>query len=103
MDNKYILINCPSESHKIKRYNSVQKEIRPVPKILFVASPGSIGEFLVQCPDMHCRRYNKERSDNRYNSWYRIVLNGVGGYVVESVPKQEFNVQKVPFIVIEDE
>jgi len=99
---KRILINCPCESHKIKRENSVCKEIKAMPKILFVATPESVGEFWIQCPDNYCRRYNKEKSGGKYNSWYKIILNGFGGCSVEAIPRHEFDLQKVPFVVLED-
>ncbi len=97
-----ILINCPGEAHKKERFNSHKGKIAPVPKILFVASPESVGKFKIQCPDNECRRHNKSNSNGKYNSWYEIVFNGLGGYSVEPLPKQEFKLEKVPVVVIGD-
>lgn len=97
---KDLLINCPCESHKIKRFNNVQKEIKPVPKILLIVSKETAGEFKIQCPDMHCRRYNKEQSGGKYNSWYKITLNGLGACSVEPLPKQMFDLEKIPLVVV---
>ena len=99
---KDILINCPGEAHKIERTHAVKGTIAPVPKILFVASPESVGKFKIQCPDMGCRRHNKNHSGGKYNSWYEVVFNGKGGYSVEPLPKQEFRLEKVPVVVIGD-
>lgn len=49
---------------------------------------------------MHCRRYNKQKSGGKYNSWYKITLNGRGGFSVEQLPKQMFDLEKVPIVVI---
>lgn len=98
-----MLINCPCKSHKVKRWNNVGKEIKPVPKMLFIADENSVGEFKIQCPDAFCKKYNKEHSDGKYNSWYKIVLNGLGGCTVEPIPKQEFELHKIPIIVFGDQ
>ena len=97
-----IVINCPCESHKIKKTTSSGKVIEAKPKILFIASPKSVGEFKVQCPDGYCKKFNKEQSQGKYNSWYKITLNGIGGYKIEILPKQKFKLEKVPLVVIGD-
>jgi hypothetical protein len=99
---KDIVINCPCESHKEPRTTFNGRVIEAKPKILFVASAESVGEFKTQCPDGYCKKYNKERSKGKYNSWYKIVINSLGGYSVEPLPKQEFELEKVPFVVIGD-
>lgn len=101
---KDIVIYCPCKSHTIDRTTFGGKQIKAKPKILFIASPTSIGEFKVQCSDgQACKKYNKERSNGKYNSWYKIVLNGLGGYSVEAIPRQEFPLQKVPVVIIGEE
>ena len=97
---KDILINCPCDSHKETRYNSVNKEIKAIPKILLIASPNAVGNIKVQCPDNWCRRYNKKNSNNKYNSWYEVEFNGLGGYKITAIPKQEFIIERVPVAIL---
>lgn len=99
-----ILINCPCESHKLEKTNRVNKVIKPAPKILFIASKGSVGKFKIQCSDTSCRKYNRESSNGKYNSWYEIELNANGSSFVKPLPKQFFELEKMPFVVYgEDE
>lgn len=95
-----IVIRCPNELHKKPRFKQVDNKLIervPSPKILFVASADSIGRFKVQCADTECRK----SSDSR--GWYEIVLNGCGGYTVKKLPKQRFELEDVPYALMEGE
>jgi len=95
-----ILINCPCDSHKQARFNSVLKEVGPIPKILLLASQNTRGKIKIQCSDNWCRRYNKGKTNGKYNSWYEIDFNSLGGYTITALPARQFPVTKVPTAVM---
>ena len=95
-----IVIHCPNKVHQKPIDKLVDGEITtrvPDPKILFIASPNSIGQFKVQCGDHRCVL----SGDNR--GWYIITLNGGGGQEVRPVSrsmlKERFNLKKVPYVL----
>ena len=104
---KEIVIYCPCDFHKIpkyhKRYDGSTKTIAPCPKILFKPAPGVTGTISAQCGDSPCVKHTKRQSDGKYNGWYDVELNGLGGYTITPIPIPEsFNeIEKVPVAVME--
>jgi len=94
-----IVIHCPNKIHEkpvSKFIDGKMTERVPNPKILFIAEEKSGGSFKVQCADNRCRKSTKS------NGWFDIVLNGIGGYTVKSLPRQMFDLHKVPYVVGDD-
>jgi len=93
-----IVIHCPCKVHEkpqIKMDCGERIERIPNPKILFIASPESTGDFKIQCGDHRCV------SEGQNRGWYKITLNGCGGYKVQPVSQRElqerFKLEKVPY------
>ena len=100
MQARDIQINCPDPIHKKPIYKPDEHgkfvETPAVPKILFIASPDSVGRFKVQCGDHRCRKAGGHKG------WFEVILNGQGGYEVKAIPIQRFKTMRVPYVVSEE-
>ena len=92
-----IVIYCPHKIHKKPFYKLVDNEHTEItpknPKILLIASENAVGRFKVQCGDHRHRKVAENKG------WMEVVLNGRGGYEVNELPKEFYDVQSVPCVV----
>jgi hypothetical protein len=104
---KEIVINCPCQSHKEDkihyRPDGSKKGIWATPKILMTVEAGVVGAISVQCSDITCRTYNKKHSNGKYNSWYRVEFDVLGGCSVTPIPIPEifWELETVPVAIME--
>jgi hypothetical protein len=106
-----IVIYCPNEIHKRPTYRTGPDrkavEYPPQSRILFVSDESSVGRFKVQCGSHRCRKENGEPGVNGKGlpitraHWFEIVLNGCGGYQVNELPVEKFQLNPVPVVVSE--
>ncbi len=103
-----MVIYCPCKYHEKekhrKRPDGSTKTIAPCPRILTIVSSGTFGSISVQCNDSPCVKYNKEQSNDKYNSWYRIEFNGLGAHKIIPIPipKKHWELNIVPVAIMED-
>ena len=93
-----IVLRCPNKIHQKPIRKLVDNELIekiPNPKILFVASADSIGQFKIQCSDHDCRKSHKGRG------WFEITLNGCGGSTVKPMPPGIIKMVDVPYALAE--
>lgn len=103
------VIFCPCQSHKEEKIHYRQdgsvKKIAPMPKVLIRVPKTTRGAVSLQCSDITCRTYNKNHSNGKYNSWYCIEFNGIGGFTITSVPipEERWEVNVVPVAILGDD